>query len=77
MTKTTPGAFYPVWYSVQNGICDFLNTPTMWSDEFVKATLERGQTKTYNTEDCRNLIKDYLAVVSDYVRHCGPTNYPY
>ena len=75
MNKTTSTPWFPVWYGVQNGICDFLNNPTMWSDEFIKATLERTSTKTYNTEDCRNLVKDYLSVVCEYVRHSS-TTYP-
>lgn len=64
--------WYPVWYSVQNGFCDFLNSPILWSDEIIKTTLERSNTKTYNMEDCRTIVKDYLNVVCEFMRHNWP-----
>jgi hypothetical protein len=72
--ETTMRTFYPVWHGVQNGFCDFLNNPTLWSDEMIKQTLERSGTKTYNIEDCRTIVKDYLSVLCSYIRQ-GSTNY--
>ena len=72
MDKTT-GYFHPVWLGVQNGICDFFNNPTLWSDEFMQTTMQRSGTKNYNIEDCRTIVKDYLTVLSEYVRSYTPT----
>lgn len=74
MEKTTR-TFYPVWQGVQNGFCDFLNNPSLWSDEMCRATLERSGTKTYNVEDCRTIVKDYLTVLCNFIRTNGTGHY--
>jgi hypothetical protein len=71
--EPTTRYFYPVWHGVQNGFCDFLNNPILWSDEMIRSTLERSGTKTYNPEDCRMIVKDYLWVLQDFIRRNWPS----
>ena len=67
----------PLWYATQQGICDFLSTPYLWSEAMIHKTMERTGGKPFNVEDVRAIIKDYLAVLTDYVRRGGTpwTNY--
>lgn len=59
---------YPFFHSTQNGLCDFLSNPALWSEPFIHKTMERSGTKPFNYDDVQNIVKDYLTVVSDYVR---------
>jgi hypothetical protein len=63
--------FKPIIESYQGSLCDFLNTPELWSDHMIQRTLERSAGKPFNVEDVRSIIKDYLTVLSDFVRKGG------
>ena len=59
---------YPFYYSTQNGLCEFLNNPILWSEPFIHKTMERSGGKPFNYDDVQTIIKDYLSVVCEYVR---------
>gem|GEM_PF-2492180 len=59
---------YPFYYSTQNGLCEFFNNPVLWSESFIHKTMERSGSKPFNYEDVQTIVKDYLSVVSEYVR---------
>lgn len=61
----------PIYESTQNTLCDFLGSPALWSDQMIHKTLERTAGKPFNVEDVRMIVKDYLAVLCEFVRKGG------
>lgn len=63
--------FRPIIETTYDTMCDVLNNPVLWSDHMIQKTLERAGGKPFNVEDVRLLVKDYLAVLCDFIRKEG------
>ena len=54
--------------NTKDTFCEILNEPSLWSREIVSETLKRSGCKPFNIIDVQQLVRDYLAVLSETIK---------
>lgn len=63
-----PQFLQPIAEGFENVVCSALNNPKVWDDTRLQKTLRRTDTKSFDINEARSLIKDHMAVISEEYR---------
>ena len=67
-----PGYLSDMVNSSRDSFCNVLHNKALWSDKLIKKTLKNIGGQTFDIEDVRVIVKEYLSCLADTIEKGDP-----